>query len=72
MSGDNGEEGWAVAGGFGGADAVGEVAQGTVAGDAILKFIEGSSDRRTAARRERQIKGWPRAKKERLWLAASG
>ena len=38
---------------------------------AVLKYIEPQPDAHAAARRERQIKGWTRAKKEQLWTAGS-
>ena len=38
---------------------------------AVLKFSEPQSSRQAAAARERQIKGWSRAKKEGLWTTGS-
>jgi len=36
---------------------------------AVAKYAEAQPSRHAAAQRERQIKGWSRAKKERLWTA---
>ena len=38
---------------------------------ATVKYIEPQPSAQAAAQREREIKGWSRIKKERLWTAGS-
>ena len=38
---------------------------------AMVKYAEPRPSRHAAVQREREIKGWSRAKKERLWTAGS-
>lgn len=40
-------------------------------GPAVVKYIEPQPSAHAAAQREREIKGWSRARKERLWTAGS-